>query len=87
MSLVKNEAVEAEISWLSVHSVGQAPKTLDPPVPIIQLASIFHYTVPDIIWFAFSDFWKLQSEHDKQFTFFFGQVEQNWWVTVIELGD
>ena len=71
MSSVYTDAAEAEIFWLLVYSVDQAPKTLDPPVPILLLASIFHYTLPNIIWFAFSDFWKLQSEHDKQFTFFF----------------
>lgn len=38
----KIKAAEDEIAWLSVPSMCQAPKTLDPTLPIVQLEGVIH---------------------------------------------
>lgn len=40
--MVKIDAAEAEMSWLLFSSKRQAPKTLNPTFPIMQMDSIFH---------------------------------------------
>lgn len=38
----KTNAAEAETSLLLVYSMGQAPETLNPTIPIMQLNGISH---------------------------------------------
>ncbi len=48
---------EAEISWLSVPGVGQAPRTLDPTLPMMQLSLLLHPPLPGK-WLTQALYWK-----------------------------
>lgn len=52
--MIKIKAAEMEISRHAVHNLGQAPKTLDPTVPIMQqIAPVFQ--CPNLSHLNFSD--------------------------------